>query len=79
MPVVGLPDEVDAPLALRIALGSSLSPADQPEYERVLAGVLARLGEDKAASAMDEGRSMRLEQALELAGSMQEGTARGDF
>jgi non-specific serine/threonine protein kinase len=53
--------------ALREAIGHPLAPADRAGYERSLAAVRAGLGEAAFAAAWEEGRAMRLEQAVRLA------------
>jgi predicted ATPase/class 3 adenylate cyclase len=52
---------------LREDMGASLLPPDQPTHDRSSAAVRAALGEKAFAATLTEGRSMTLEQAIELA------------
>ena len=53
-------------------LGTSLAPADHPEYDRWLANVCAELGEGAFAVAWADGRAMPLEQAVAKALAVEE-------
>jgi non-specific serine/threonine protein kinase len=53
--------------ALRQAIGAPLPPMDRPQYDRSIASVRARLGEEAFAKAWEEGRKMTMEEAVQLA------------
>jgi DNA-binding CsgD family transcriptional regulator len=53
--------------SLREAIGAPPSPAERAVYERDLAAVHTRLGEEAFAAAWAAGRAMPLEQAIECA------------
>jgi non-specific serine/threonine protein kinase len=53
--------------ALREAINYPLSPADRPLYDRSVAAVRARLGEEAFREAWEEGRRMTMEEAVQLA------------
>jgi hypothetical protein len=53
--------------ALLAAAGARLEPADQPEFDRNVAMLHARLGQEAFEAAWAEGQRMRLERAVEYA------------
>jgi non-specific serine/threonine protein kinase len=54
--------------ALREAIRHPIQPSDRPPYDRSVAAVRARLGEEAFAKVWEEGRKMKLEEAIEWAG-----------
>ncbi|MEW6402499.1 MAG: tetratricopeptide repeat protein [Chloroflexota bacterium] len=53
--------------ALRTEIGSIIDPVDQPEYQRIISGLRAILGEKEFAAAWAEGESAALEEVIEQA------------
>ena len=53
--------------ALRISLGSVIDPVDQAEYQDRRTALRTELGEERFASAWNEGRALTLEQAIAYA------------
>jgi predicted ATPase/DNA-binding CsgD family transcriptional regulator len=62
--------------ALRSPIGSVIDPADQPDYERVLAELRTTLGVEAFETAWSEGEVMELDDAIELALSGPEATTK---
>jgi predicted ATPase/class 3 adenylate cyclase len=56
-----------AAYGLREEIGAPLPPVELPHHERAVAMVRTRLGEERFAAALAEGRAMSLEQAIECA------------
>ena len=54
--------------ALREALGAPIPPVERPAVDEALADLRARLGAGGYLAAWEEGRSLRLDQAVDLAG-----------
>ena len=52
---------------LREEIGAPLPPVERPHHERAVAMVRTRLGEERFAAALTEGRAITLEQAIEYA------------
>jgi predicted ATPase/class 3 adenylate cyclase len=52
---------------IRAAMGSTMDPFDQSEYERDLALLRKQLGEEKFNMAWDQGRALTLEKAMPFA------------
>jgi predicted ATPase/DNA-binding SARP family transcriptional activator len=55
--------------------GGRLLPVEQPYFERIVEDARAALGEDAFARAWEEGRALRLEQALDEAEALVRGSA----
>jgi hypothetical protein len=53
-----------AEAALRTVLGYQTWPTIRADYEHIVAGVRAQLGEEALAAAWAEGRAMTMEQAI---------------
>ena len=53
--------------AIRAPMGSVMDPADQPRYHRTVSELQSALGMDAFAAAWSEGKSMPLEDVIELA------------
>src|SRR5262249_54941322 len=53
--------------ALRAPLRSVIDPADQPEYKRLLADLRSALGHDTFVALWVKGKSMKLDEAIDLA------------
>jgi len=53
--------------SLRASVGSVIDPVDQPEYQRIILGLQSVLGMDAFTAAWAEGKSMRLDDVIELA------------
>jgi len=56
-----------AAAAIRAPVASVIDPADQPEYERIVAGLRTSLGEEAFAAAWSEGEGMPLETVIDYA------------
>ncbi|HJS28691.1 MAG TPA: tetratricopeptide repeat protein [Anaerolineales bacterium] len=66
-----------AAAALRKSINSVIDPADQPEYERILARAEAELGEAADRAAWEAGSGLAVEQAIAL-GLEEPGNPAGD-
>ena len=53
--------------ALRTPIGSVIDPADQADYNRIIAGLRTALGEEAFAAAWEMGAAMHLEEVIEFA------------
>ena len=58
---------LSAAAALRISIGSVIDPVDQPEYQNRRNALRQELGQDRFALAWEEGRALKLEQAIAYA------------
>jgi non-specific serine/threonine protein kinase len=53
--------------AVRAPIGSVIDPADQPEYDQILAGLRSALGEDVFPALWAAGKMMLLDEVMEIA------------
>jgi len=53
--------------ALRTPIGSVIDPADQADYNRIIAGLRMALGEEAFTAAWEKGATMHLEEVIEFA------------
>lgn len=53
--------------SVRAPIGSAIDPADQPDYNRLISDLRSALGPDAFAALWTEGKTMRLEEVIELA------------
>jgi non-specific serine/threonine protein kinase len=53
--------------ALRTPIGSVIDPADQADYNRIIAGLRMALGEEAFIAAWEKGATMHLEEVIEFA------------
>jgi predicted ATPase/class 3 adenylate cyclase len=58
---------LSAAAALRISIGSVIDPVDQPEYQQRRTALRTELGEERFAKLWEEGRALKLEQAIAYA------------
>ena len=58
---------LSAAAALRISIGSVIDPADQPEYQNRRNALRQELSQERFALAWEEGRALKLEQAIAYA------------
>jgi non-specific serine/threonine protein kinase len=58
--------------SIRAPLGSLIDPADLADYNRILSGLHAALGEEEFAALWEEGAAMRLNEAIDCALSERE-------
>ena len=56
-----------AAAALRVSVNSAIDPADQPEHDRMIARIRARLGDDVYEAVWAEGQAMPLDDAVAYA------------
>jgi tetratricopeptide (TPR) repeat protein len=61
-----------ASAALLSSLGATLYRADRQEYDRTMSAVQTALGEARYVAALDEGKRMPLDQAIEFAATAHE-------
>jgi ATP/maltotriose-dependent transcriptional regulator MalT len=61
---------------IRETIGAPVPPCERPEHDRILASVRARVGDEEYARLRDEGRTMKLEEALSLAPDPAQATPR---
>lgn len=54
-----------AAAGLRASVNSAIDPTDQPEHDRIIVRIRARLGDEVYAAVWEEGQTMPLETLIE--------------